>query len=67
MRPFTPSSPWCVFGSWNQLKPPMFGLSSTGVAAGRFGTTASHSRAPSSVGVPPASIVTGEVSVASRA
>src|SRR5262249_13643093 len=43
-----------------------FGLISTGVAGGRFGTTASHSRSPSSPALPPVRTVTGEVSVRRR-
>src|SRR5262249_39761163 len=63
----TPSSPPVFAGSRNQLKPPRFGLSSTGVPAGRLGTTASHSRLPSSSGVPPVKTVTGRRPAASRA
>jgi hypothetical protein len=53
VRPATPLSPPLVFGFLNQSKPLMLGLSKIGVAAGRFGTTASHSRWPSSRAVPP--------------
>jgi hypothetical protein len=67
VRPATPLSPPLVFGFLNQSKPLMLGLSKIGVAAGRFGTTASHSRWPSSRAVPPCRIVTGARSAATRA